>query len=391
MSTRLVAGIILFASSLPSAAVAQDQDPVKPDAPKFRVYLGTYTGTTSKGIYTLEFDSATGALVPKGLVAETSNPSYLAVHPSNKFLYAVNEVGSYQGKPTGSVTGFSLDGATGALQPINMQPSAGGDPCYITIHPSGSAALVANYSGGTVAALPIAIDGRLAPPSSVIKHSGSSVNKDRQGAPHAHSINFDPSFRRAVAADLGLDQLLIDRFDPATKTLTPNTPAYADVKPGSGPRHFAFHPDGRHAYAINELNSTVTVFDYDPNRGALSTLQTVSTRPDGATGTNYPADIKVHPTGNFVFGSNRGDDTIAVFSVNRLNGQLTPVGHQAINGKTPRNFAIDPTGNYLIAAGQNSDTLTVFKLDLASGKLTQVGQPVAMPKPVCVVFVPMGG
>jgi 6-phosphogluconolactonase len=384
---RRIALMILLGLSTPSEGPAQN--PGGSSTGRFRVYVGTYTSPKSQGIYLLEFDPASEKLTPKGVAAITPSPSFLAIHPNRKFLYAANEIGSFGGKKTGSVTGFAIDPKTGMLQTLNTQPSGGADPCYVLVDPSGKNLLVANYSGGSVEVVPIGEDGRLGEPSSVIQHQGSSLDLSRESSPHAHSIDLDASGKLAIAADLGLDRLLAYRLDTDKGTLKPHSTPSTNLKPGSGPRHFAFHPDGKHAYAINELNSTVTAFDFDPVTGMLVELQTLTTRAPGGKPGNSTAEILVHPSGKFVYGSNRGDDTLAIYKVELISGKLTLVGHQPTGGKTPRNFGIDPTGHYLIAANQNSDNVVLFKIDLTTGKLKQVGSPVLVPSPVCVKFVPI--
>jgi 6-phosphogluconolactonase len=350
------------------------------------VYVGTYTGKVSKGIYTLTLDLSAGKLSDPQLAAETTSPSFLAVHPSNKFLYAVNEVPTFNDQKTGSVTAFSI-APDGKLTPLNAQPSAGTGPCHISLDNAGKFALVANYGGGSVAVLPIASDGKLQPPVSSIQHAGSSVNPRRQKEPHAHSINLDARNRFAFAADLGLDKILVYGFDARTGKLSPNDPPHAAVAPGSGPRHFAFHPGGRFAFTNNELTSTVTAFTYDPERGALTEIHTVTTLP-GETKGNSTAEIVVHPTGKFLYVSNRGHDSIAAFSIDPRSGKLTPAGHAPTGGKTPRNFNIDPTGQYLVAANQSSDSLTVFRINGETGALTSAGSTATVGSPVCVRFLP---
>jgi 6-phosphogluconolactonase len=386
---RRIALMMTLVLALPLVGRAQDRDSAS--LPKERIYVGTYTGPQSKGIYRLDFDPASGALTPKGVAAETSSPSFLAISPDKKFLYAANEVGQYEGKPTGSVSSFAIDPKTGDLTPLNRRSSGGADPCYVVVDPTGRFLLTANYSGGNVEVLPIEADGKLGEPTSLVQHKGSSVDKGRQGGPHAHAIDLDASGRFAVAADLGLDKLLVYRFDAKGGKLSPNDTPFASVAPGSGPRHFAFHPDGKHAFAINEMASTVTAFDYDSAKGTLREKQTISTRgPVGKPG-NSTAEILVHPSGRFVYGSNRGDDSLAIYSVEPASGTLNLVGHQPTGGKTPRSFGIDPTGRFLIAANQHSNTLVVFRIDGESGLLKQVGEPVSIPSPVCVKFVPIGG
>jgi 6-phosphogluconolactonase len=381
---------LMMLLGMASAGAASAQVGEASAAARMRVYVGTYTGPRSKGIYLLEFDPTSGALTPKGVAAELPSPSFLAIHPTRKFLYAVNEVDSFGGKSTGSVSSFAIDSKTGMLTPLNRQGSGGAGPCYVLVDPTGKNALVANYGGGSVEVLPIGADGRLGEPSSVVQHRGSSVDKGRQEAPHAHAIDLDASGKLAVAADLGLDKLMLYRFDPERGTLTPNDPPFAPVAPGSGPRHFAFHPDGKHAYAINEMASTVTAFDFDASRGAFTQSQTISTRGPGNKPGNSTAEILVHPSGRFVYGSNRGDDNIAIFSVDPASGKLTLVGNQPTGGRTPRNFGIDPAGRFLIAANQDSGNVVVFRIDQQTGRLGQVGEPVAVPSPVCVKFVPVG-
>jgi len=355
---------------------------------KVRIYIGTYTGDQSKGIYVSTLNLKTGALAPAEVAAEVSNPSFVAIHPHRQFLYAVNEVSDTGGKPTGAVTAFAIDPSTGKLKRLNQQPSQGVGPCHLVVDADGKNVLVANYGGGSVASLPIASDGTLAAAVSAIQHAGSSVNKQRQEGPHAHSINLDPANRFAYVADLGLDKVLIYRFDGSKGVLTANDPPFATVAPGAGPRHFAVLPGGQFAYVINELANTVTVFRVDPDHGTLTTLQDVSTLPNDFSGTSYTAEVVVHPTGKFVYGSNRGHDSIAMFAVDGKTGKLTPRGHQLTQGKTPRNFAIDPTGTFLLAENQGSNTIVVFKIDPATGSLSSTGHTLDVPVPVCVRFVP---
>jgi 6-phosphogluconolactonase len=357
-------------------------------ADKFWVYVGTYTsGSASKGIYLMELDTRSGTLTYKGLAAETKDPSFLAIHPSKRYLYAVGEVMEYQGKKTGAVTAFALDPQTGKLTPLNSQPSGGTGPCHITVDREGRCALVANYGGGSVASLPIAADGRLAEPASVIQHQGSSVNKSRQEAPHAHSINLDPANQFAFAADLGLDKVLVYRLDPTTCKLTPHDPPFAQVAPGSGPRHFTFHPSGKFAYVINELLCTITAFRYDASKGTLTEIHTVTTLPHELQPGYTTAEVVVHPSGKFLYGSNRGHNSIAIFRVDEASGRLTPAGHQGQGIKTPRNFNIDPTGQFLLVGNQDGDSVSLFRIDLATGALTPIGEPVPVPRPVCIRFL----
>ena len=351
------------------------------------VYVGTYTGGKSKGIHAFRFDPSTGALTTIGLVAETPSPSWLAVHPSGRFLFAANETSAFDAAGSGAVSAFTIDRATGALTTINSQASRGADPCHLTVDRAGARLLVANYTGGNLAVLPIGPDGRLGQASQVVPHRGSSVNASRQTRPHAHSIDFDVSHRFAVSADLGADRLFVYRYDPQGGTLSAGLHPSIAATPGAGPRHVAFHPGGRLAFAINELSSTITTYGWDATRGALRTLATVSTLPAAARRRdNSTAEIRVHPGGRFVYGSNRGHDSIAVFRVGD-SGVLTLVEHEPTRGKTPRSFTIDPSGRWLVAANQGTDTLAVFAIDAATGALSPVGPLAPVGSPVSVVFV----
>ena len=349
-----------------------------------RVYIGTYTSGASEGIYVTHLDLATGRLEGVELAAQTANPSFLAFHPRRPLLYAVGEMGNFQGEKTGAVSAFSMDRATGKLTLLNQQSSRGAGPCHVTVDRAGRNVLVANYGGGSIACLPIGEDGRLGEATSSIQHAGSSVHPMRQKEPHAHSINVDAAGQFAFAADLGLDKVMIYRLDAAEGKLTPNDPPWAELPPGSGPRHFAFHPAGRYAYAINELNSTLTAFEYDAPRGALTAVQTVTTLPEDFTGQNTTAEVQVHPSGRFLYGSNRGHDSIVCFSIDAQTGELTYVAHESTQGKSPRNFGIDPTGRYLLAANQATDNVVVFRIDPKTGALRPTGQSLSVPAPVCV-------
>ncbi|MHB8519791.1 MAG: lactonase family protein [Limisphaerales bacterium] len=352
------------------------------------VYIGTYTGAKSKGIYASRLNLATGTLNAPDLVAETASPSYLAIHPNHRFLYAVNEVGQLAGKPGGAVSAFSIDPKTGKLAFLNQQTSGGPGPCHLAVDATGSDVLVANYSGGSVELLPIQRDGSLGKPTAFIQHQGSSVNPQRQEGPHAHCAAFDPANRLAFVCDLGLDKVLAYRFDPHRGTLVPNKPPWTSTTPGSGPRHLAFHPGGEYAYVINEIACTLTAFSYDASRGKLVEQQTLSTLPDGETvKPNYSAaEVQVHPSGRFVYGSNRGQDSIVVYAINRRTGKLTHVENQPTQGRTPRGFGVDPTGTYLLAANQDSDTVVVFRIDQKTGRLQPTGNTVEVGAPVCVTF-----
>ena len=382
--SSLVALLLVAASALP----AQAQEPTA--ATKMRAYVGTYTNAKSKGIYQLELDLATGALTNKGLAIESTSPSFLALHPAGKFLYAANEVNSFDGKPVGGVTGFAIDSSNGNLSKIDSQPSGSPGPCYVKVDATGQALLVANYGGGSVASFPLDASGHIGVAASHMVHQGSGPIKSRQSAPHAHSIDLDPANKFALVNDLGLDQTLVYQFDADKATLTPNAVPFAKSQPGAGPRHLAFHPNGRFVYVINELDSTVAVSVYDPDKGMLIPFQVISTLPAEGVKGSTTAEIAVHPSGRFVYGSNRGADTLAIYAVNPTSGQLALVGFQPTGGKTPRNFAIEPSGKYLLAANQDSGNVVVFRIHPQSGTLQQVGDPVAVPVPVCIQFAPIG-
>jgi 6-phosphogluconolactonase len=376
----------------PGSAAAPEQrrsttSQQKPE--KQMVYVGTYTGSKSKGIYLFHLDMASGKLTPAGIAAEVASPSFLALHPNGRFLYAVNEVSDFDAAHSGAASAFAIDRSTGKLTLLNQRSAKGSGPCHLSVDPSGKNILVANYGGGSVAVLPVQPDGRLGEATAFVQHTGSSVNPQRQNEPHAHSINVDADNHFAFAADLGLDKVLIYRFDPSKGTLAPNDPPAAAVAPGAGPRHFVFHPNGRRAYVVNEIDSTVTAFEYDPKAGALKTLQTLSTLPQGVQGNNSTAEIVVHPSGKFLYASNRGHDSIAVFTIDDGSGRLTVAGHQPTGGKTPRNFNVDPTGTFLLAANQDSDSIAVFRINGDTGALTPTGDTVEAPTPVCIKFLPM--
>lgn len=351
------------------------------------VYVGTYTNKGSKGIYVYRFNPATAALESAGLAAETPSPSFLAIHPNRKFLYAANEIGNFGGERTGSVTAFRIE-ADGKLTQLNAVSSKGAGPAHISVDRTGRVLFVANYGGGSIASYPIGADGLLGEAASSIQHTGSSVNRSRQREPHAHSINPSPNNRYVLSADLGIDKLMVYRLDPAKATLSPHEPPSAALKPGAGPRHFAFHPKLQVVYVINELDNTVTVFDWSPNTGALKEKQSIGTLPEGFSGNNSTAEIVAHPNGRFVYGSNRGHDSIAVFSVAK-DGKLTQVEVTPIGIRTPRNFAIDPSGRFLFAAGQNSDKINVLRIDSKTGKLSPTETSVEISAPVCIRFVEM--
>ena len=353
-----------------------------------RLYIGTYTGAKSKGIYMAQFDPATGKLGPAELAATTSSPTFLALHPAGRFLYAVDENSTAGPNKSSVVRAFRIDDSSGRLTLLNQQTSGGEGPCHLAVDRAGKCLLVANYGSGSIAALPIQPDGTLAAPGTVIQHKGSSVNPERQASPRAHFIITDPADRFALSCDLGLDKVLVYRLDPARATLVANDPPSAAVHPGLGARHLAFSPDGRFAYVICEMGAMITVFAYDAQHGSLQELQTLSTLPKDYAGFKSGAEVQVHPSGHFLYGSNRGHDSIATYAIDPATGKLSLIDIQSSGGKTPRHFVIDPTGRWLLAENQDSDTIVVFRVDAATGRLTPAGQVLDIPCPVCAVFAP---
>jgi len=346
------------------------------------VYIGTYTQGASEGIYRFSLDLESGEATEPVLATEAVNPSFLALHPMLPVIYAVGEIPG-QG---GTVSAFRIDGETGDLHLLNQQSSEGGGPCHVAVAPSGRHVAVANYGGGSVTLLPVAEDGSLEAASATAQHEGSSVHQ-RQQAPHAHSVVFDPAGAFLFAADLGIDKIMSYRYDDAGGALPLNDPPSAALSPGAGPRHFTFHPNGRFAYAVNELDNTVTAFAYDAEEGTLETLHSIGTLPDNFTEPNTTAEIRVHPGGRFLYASNRGHDSIARFALNPANGRLTARGHVSTRGETPRNFNLDPTGAYLLAANQRTDNVVLFRVDPETGAPEPTGQELEIPAPVCVLFV----
>ena len=352
-------------------------------------YVGTYTeeGSKSKGIYAYRYDAATSEITPLGLAAETINPSFVAPHPNGRFLYAVNEVGNYKGPNSGGVSAFSIDQATGKLTFLNEVASRGADPCYITVDKTGKYVLVANYTGGSVAVFPVLADGKLGEASAFVQHTGKGTNPERQEGPHAHSIDLSPDNRFAMVDDLGLDELLVYKFDATKGSLTPNDPPFTKIDAGSGPRHFALRPDGKFAYVISEMGHTVTVFSNEAADGKLTILQTITTLPKDFTGRNDDAEIEVRPDGKFLYASNRGDDSLAIYAIDQSKGTLTQVAIVHTGGKEPRSFEIDPTGKLLFAENQRSDNIVVFKIDAKTGQLTPTGKVLEVTSPVSLKFV----
>jgi len=391
LSRRPFAILALSAAPLLFFATAAPTQKRTPDKP-YLVYVGTYTNkTTSKGIYAYLFDPVIGKLNALGVAAESEDPSFLAVHPNSKYLYAVNEIDHFGGQKSGAVSSFAIDSKSGKLALLNQASTQGAGPCYISLDKTGKFVLVANYDGGSIAVFPIREDGSLASASAFVQHSGSSVDKERQEGPHAHWIGTSPDNRFVLAADLGLDEILIYRFNSAKGTLAPDAPPFAKLNPGAGPRHLAFHPNGKFAYVLTEMGSSVTAFAYKANKGSLSPLQTVSTlsilRKD-YSGVKEAAEIAVHPNGKFLYASNRaGIDSISTFSIDPVKGTLKLKDEFPTMGKTPRNFAIDPTGKFLLAANQESNNIVIFRIDSTTGALSPTGEIAEVPAPVCITFV----
>jgi 6-phosphogluconolactonase len=388
--SRVAVKLLLLSAPLllSSAAAAPKRSQNKP----YLVFVGTYTNkTASKGIYAYRFDPGIGKLTLLGVAAETEDPSFLAIHPSGKYLYAVNEVDHFGAQKSGAVSAFSIDPRNGKLTLLNQVATQGAGPCHISLDKSGKYAFVANYDGGSIAVFPIGEDGSLASAAAFVQHSGSSVDKERQQGPHAHWIGTSPDNRFALVADLGLDEILLYHFNAAKGALTPGNPPDVKVTPGAGPRHLAFHPNGKFAYVLSEMESSVTAFAYKASNGSLSPLQTISTfsilRKD-QSGPKEAAEIAVHPNGRFLYASNRaGIDTISTFSIDPAKGTLKLRDEYPTMGKTPRNFAIDPTGKFLLAANQESNTIVIFRIDSTTGALTPTGEIAEAPAPVCITFV----
>ena len=354
------------------------------------VYVGTYTDDgRSGGIYRFRMDARTGAWRPAGVSAAGPNPSFLALHPNGRVLYAANEVEQYAGAASGAVSAFSIDAATGELTLLGRHSSRGGAPCYVSVDRTGHHAFVANYVGGSVAVLPLTADGSLGDAVQLLSNTGSGPRADRQDRPHAHSIVPDPSNRFALSADLGTDQIAIYALDAGTAgstVLTSAATAVVALRPGAGPRHIAFHPGGRFVYVTNELDATLAAFRFDSRTGALAPVGTVSLIETGAAGEHFPADVHVAPSGRFVYASVRGDNTVVVHAINQTTGALTFVQRVASGGNWPRNFGLDPSGRFLYVAHQRSDSIVGFTVDVATGRLTPSGVRIEVPVPVCVLF-----
>lgn len=349
------------------------------------VYIGTYTQTNpdqsarTEGIYIYQLDSLRGRLQPSGALDGGGNPSFLAMHSNERFLYAANEL------KESMVSAFAIAPFGGGLKKINQQPTHGQDACYVTVSPSGRWLLAANYSSGSLSVFPILADGSLREMVDLVQHTGSGPNPRRQGAAHAHSVRFDPSGRFVVAADLGIDRILVYQLDKDTGKLTPYDPDGIATRPGAGPRHMVFRANGRTLYVANELDNTVAAYTWDAFAGKLTPGEVLPTLPADFHGESTVADIHLSPTGSFLYVSNRGHDSLACYQVDGPSGALTPAGIYPSGGKTPRNFAISPDGRFLLSANQDSNNLVVYAIAV-DGSLTPTGTEVTIPSPVCVLF-----
>ncbi len=363
--------------------------------PELLVYVGTYTAPIAfgtgkvlqgkgEGIYVFRMEQATGALELVGKTTGVDNPSYLAFDGTQRFLYVVNELKSYQDRPTGTVSAFAADPTTGELAFLNRQPTHGTDPCHVYVDAKRKHVFVANFMSGSICVLPVHDDGSLGEACDFIQHQGAGIDPVRQNGPHAHSVTLDRANRYALVPDLGLDKLFVYKFDAKRGMLEPNGIPWIKMKPGAGPRHLAFHPGGKFAYLINELDSTVAALAYDRRTGAFQERQITSTLPKEFDGESICADIHVSPSGRFVYASNRGHDSIAIYRIHPHSGRLSHVNRAATQGSTPRSFCIDPTGRFLLVANQDTDTIVTFRIHAPSGKLRPTGHIAQVPTPVCV-------
>lgn len=349
------------------------------------LYVGTYTVKTgSKGIYAVRLAPGSGELTVVGAVAETANPSFIALAPDGGTAFAVNELGEFGGQQGGGITAFARDALTGALREMGSRPTNGADPCYVSTDRTGRFLFVANYTGGSVAMYPLLPGVGIGAMAAFIQHHGHGPNVERQEGPHAHCVIPDPRNRFVLVADLGIDRIMVYRFDAASGTLNTSTAGQGMLAPGSGPRHLAFHPNGRILYVTNELSSTVTAFRYDVETGSLTELQTVPSVSKPSPVANFPADIHIHPSGRFLYMSNRGHDSIAAFTIDPATSKLAPLQLASTEGSWPRNFAIDPSGDFLIVANQRSDSIHSFRIDAGSGRLRSTGHRASIPAPACV-------
>lgn len=371
--------LLLILSVLPS--YSSSKVPASPPS-EFYMLVGTYTSGKSEGIYVYKFNSKTGDLTYVSKATGLKNPAFLSFSPNQKYVYSVGETDK-----NGSVNAFSFDKKNGKLTFLNSQPSNGSGPCHVTTDLTGKWVIVGNYSGGSLSVLPVEKDGKLGAGIQTIQHEGKSVNAQRQEKPHVHSINIAPNNTDVFVPDLGIDKIVSYQLDAKTGHLSNGKPEYTTIKDGAGPRHFTFHPNGKFAYVINELDATVTAFHY--KKGGLSEFQTISTLPKDYTGQKWCADIHISPDGKFLYGSNRTHDSLVIYSIDPKTGELAYITNESVLGKTPRNFAIDPTGNFILVANQDSDNITIFKRNKQTGTLTSTGKSVEVGTPVCLKLVPV--
>jgi 6-phosphogluconolactonase len=362
---------------MPTAAHAEDP----------LVFVSAFAAGDRGGIHAFQLNSKTGALKALHRTGDIANPFFLAVSPNKQFLYAI-EAEKFGSDREEFVASYAIEDRTGNLKRLNRRSTRGTASCYLDVDATGKTVVVANYSTGSVASMPVEKDGSLGKGGSFVQHEGSSVNPDRQKGPYAHCIVISPDNRFALAGDLGIDKVLVYSLDPATAQLSPNkAQPFARVPPGSGPRHLTFHPNGKRVYAINELKSTVTFFDYAPDSGTLTERQTISTLPEDFTDKSYCADLKITPDGKFLYGTNRGHDSIAVYRIGK-EGRLTLVTIESSLGKGPQNLLITPDGKWLLCANMPGNNVVVFRIDPNTGRLTSVGEPVSMPMPSCIRLLP---
>lgn len=380
--------VLLSACSTNAGNATNNETKMEKNIKEMLVYIGTYTSGKSEGIYIYRLNPSSGELTPYKTVKNVVDPSFLAIDKKRKYLFAVNENEEFEGN-SGAVSAFAIED-DGNLRFLNNLSSLGGAPCHLSVSDNEKFVLLANYSGGNAVVFPIEKDGKLGAAIENVQHRGSGPNKKRQDAAHAHSINLDHKNHFAYVCDLGIDKVMIYKFDEKSGKLTPNEKQpFFEAKPGAGPRHFAFHPNHKFAFLINELDSTIVSLAYDSKDGSLKEIQTVSALPANYSGTSYCADIHVSPNGKFLYGSNRGHNSIVAFKIDEKTGNLELIGHTPTGGKYPRNFGIEPNGKFLFAANQNSDSITAFKINETTGNLEPTGQTLQVPNPVCLKFIPV--
>jgi 6-phosphogluconolactonase len=383
----LLGGLLVAAATATAAHAASGTPAVEGQ----RFYVAGRAKGDAAGIYRGRLDLATGTVAIEGRAAEAEQPSFLALHPDGQTLYLANAMRQFRGEPGGALGAYRIDPATGDLARLNREPSRGTSTCHLTVDATGRYLLAVNYGTGSVIVRALGEEGRVGKVTAFIQHEGRSVDPRRQKGPHAHSVNLDAANRFAFVADLGLDKVMVYRFDAEAGTLAPHDPPHMAAKPGAGPRHFAFHPSGTYAYVLNEMASSVTAMAYDAAAGVLTPLHTVTMLPEGFDAKNTGAEVAVHPSGRFAYASNRGHDSIAIFRIDEKTGRLTPAGHASTQGKRPRHFAIDPSGRYLLAANRDSNTLVAFRIDTETGALEPTGSSAEVPGAICILMVPMQG